>query len=101
MTAARSEAWLTAADYLARERQAETKSEYIGGFIVAMSGASRLHNYVVVEILGQLRDQLRNSPCDLFVNDMRVKISETGDPYPTSSWPAAISGLRTRSSPRC
>jgi Uma2 family endonuclease len=79
MTAAQAEARVTPEEYLARERRAQTKSEYLGGFVVAMSGASRLHNYVVGDIFGELRDQLRDSPCDLFTSDMRVKVTETGD----------------------
>ncbi|MGH2587833.1 MAG: Uma2 family endonuclease [Dehalococcoidia bacterium] len=79
MTAARAAAQVTPAEYLAQERQAQTKSEYLGGFIVAMTGASRLHNYVAGDIFGELREQLRNSPCDLFTGDMRVKVTETGD----------------------
>jgi Uma2 family endonuclease len=79
MTAARAEARMTPAEYLARERQAQTKSEYIGGFVVAMTGASRKHNYVAGDIFGELRDQLRGSPCDVFTGDMRVKVAEAGD----------------------
>ena len=33
---------LTAAEYLARERAAETKSEYYAGEVFAMTGASRI-----------------------------------------------------------
>ena len=40
-----AEQFITPADYLALERQAETKSEYLNGHIYAMSGASRSHNY--------------------------------------------------------
>lgn len=79
MTAARTEAWVTPAEYLARERRAETKSEYLGGCIVAMSGASRLHNHVTGDVFGELHRQLRDGPVDLFFSNMRVKVSETGD----------------------
>jgi hypothetical protein len=34
--------------YLALERQAAYKSEYIAGTVVAMSGASREHNLIVI-----------------------------------------------------
>jgi Uma2 family endonuclease len=79
MTAARAAARVTPAEYLARERRAQTKSEYLGGFIVAMTGASRLHNYVVGDIFVELHRQLANSPCGLFMGDMRVKATEAGD----------------------
>jgi Uma2 family endonuclease len=50
-----------------------------GGSVVAMSGASRPHNHIVFNIAGELHPQLRDSSCEAFVNDMRVKISETGE----------------------
>ena len=79
MTAARATGRLTPEEYVARERQAETKSEFVGGCLVAMSGASRLHNLVVVNVVGALHEQLRERPCELFASDMRVKVAETGD----------------------
>jgi Uma2 family endonuclease len=79
MTAARAESAVTGTEYLARERQAQTKSEYLGGSVVAMSGASRKHSHIVFSIAGELYPQLRDSSCEAFINDMRVKIAETGD----------------------
>jgi Uma2 family endonuclease len=79
MTAARAEARITAAEYLARERRAETKSEFLGGVVVAMSGASRQHNRVVLGIAVQLYQQLGDGPWEVFSNDVRVKVSDTGE----------------------
>ena len=78
MTAARADVWVTAEEYLARERRAETKSEYLDGRIVAMAGASRTHNFIVGDVFGELREQLRGTPCELFASDMRVRIPATG-----------------------
>jgi Uma2 family endonuclease len=64
--------------YLALERKATHKSEYINGQIFAMAGASRQHNRITLNIAGELRAQLRGRPCEAFVNDMRVKVSSTG-----------------------
>ncbi len=61
-------------DYLLRERAAEYKSEYRPGRMVAMTGASRQHNRIVVNLAGALWTQLRGRPCEVFVNDMRVKV---------------------------
>lgn len=73
-----AEQFITAADYLAMERQAETKSEYLNGRIYAMSGASRNHNRITLNLGAMLRTQLRGYPCEPFVNDLRVKVSPTG-----------------------
>ncbi len=73
-----AEHFITAADYLALERQAETKSEYLNGYIYAMSGASKEHNTIVFNLARRIGNQLDGKPCRGYVNDMRVKVSPTG-----------------------
>jgi Uma2 family endonuclease len=73
-----AEQFITAADYLVLERQAETKSEYLNGYIYAMSGASLKHNRIVAGLATTLGTQLRRKPCEPFFGDMRVKVSPTG-----------------------
>ena len=73
-----AEQFITAADYLALERQAETKSEYLNGRIYAMSGASRNHNRITVNLTSTLHAQLKRKPCEPFSGDMRVKVKPTG-----------------------
>lgn len=58
--------------YLALERAAETKSEYIDGQMVAMSGASFEHVTIGGNIYGQLFSKLRGGPCRPLTSDMRV-----------------------------
>jgi Uma2 family endonuclease len=62
------------AEYLRRERLAEFRNEYHGGEIVAMSGANREHNQIVVNITIALGFQLRDRPCSNYSNDMRVSV---------------------------
>lgn len=73
-----AEHFMTPSDYLLLERQAESKSEYLNGRIYAMSGASRNHNRITVNLARRLGNQLGGSSCEPFVNDMRVKVSPTG-----------------------
>ena len=73
-----AEQFITAADYLALERQAETKSEYLNGRIYAMSGASRSHNRITFNLARRIGNQLGGRRCEGYVNDMRVKVSPTG-----------------------
>ncbi len=75
---AQPESFLTAQDYLVWERQQETRHEYLEGQVFAMTGASRAHNMLCANILASLHGQLRGKPCEIYVNDMRVKVSETG-----------------------
>ena len=68
----------TPEEYLAQERQALYKSEYLNGEIFAMSGASREHNLICVNVSSILHAQLRQRPCETYAGDMRVKVSPTG-----------------------
>lgn len=65
-------------EYLARERVAETKSEYFNGETFAMSGASPAHAVIVLNVGAELRAQLRQRACTVYTSDLRVKVSPTG-----------------------
>ncbi|HYX41581.1 MAG TPA: Uma2 family endonuclease, partial [Pyrinomonadaceae bacterium] len=66
--------YLTPEEYLAIERKAEYKSEYIDGGMVAMTGASRRHNLITVNLTGEIRRQLKGRPCESYTSDMRVRV---------------------------
>ena len=70
--------YLTPEEYLAAEREAEYKSEYLRGETFAMVGASRKHNLIAGNVFGELRQQLKGKTCEAYTNDMRVKISSVG-----------------------
>lgn len=78
MPTAAAQSGITPEKYLALERKAKVKSEFFNGRIYAMAGASREHNLITVNISGELHSQLREKPCELYVNDMRLKVSPTG-----------------------
>lgn len=65
---------VSVADYLAGEKVAEYKSEYICGQVYAMSGASQAHNTIAANLIAQLVPQLRGSKCQPFGSDMKVKV---------------------------
>jgi Uma2 family endonuclease len=70
--------WLSPEAYLAVERQAACKSEYVAGEMFAMAGASRRHNLIVANVIRVLGNQLLASPCNVYPSDMRLKIPRTG-----------------------
>jgi Uma2 family endonuclease len=72
------QAWLSSAEYLAIERQATCRSEYVAGEMFAMAGASRRHNLIVANVIRILGNQLLASPCNVYPSDMRLKIPRTG-----------------------
>jgi Uma2 family endonuclease len=69
---------LSAAEYLKIERAAERKSEFINGRMYMMSGVSREHATIVMNLSRELSTQLRRRHCDTYASDMRVKIDSTG-----------------------
>ncbi len=70
--------FITAEEYLAREREAEFKSEYLNGEIFAMAGASRPHNLIAGNIYAKLHAQLEHRSCNVYPSDMRLKVSSSG-----------------------
>ncbi len=69
---------LTSEQYLAAERKAAYKSEFVNGHVYAMAGASRAHNQITFNIARELGAQLRGRPCTAYVSDLRVKVTATG-----------------------
>lgn len=70
---------ITPEEYLALERAAAFKSEYINGQIVAMSGASRRHNRITLSVGAALDAQLADRPCEVYACDMRVRVEASRD----------------------
>lgn len=63
-------------EYLALEDQAEYKSEYQQGRIMAMAGASLTHNRIIGNIHATLHNVLQTKPCDVFMSDLRLCIKQ-------------------------
>jgi len=69
---------LTPEEYLTKESQADFRSEYFDGQMFAMAGASRRHNRIISNLVIRLGIQLEETPCNIYANDLKVKISKTG-----------------------
>lgn len=69
--------YYTPEEYLALERNAEYKSEYLDGRIVAMSGARRPHVVVVANLTLEIGSRLLESPCEVYPADMKVRIEKS------------------------
>ena len=63
---------ISEAEYLAAERLAEEKHEYIDGSIYAMAGASWVHNKLSSNLNRRLGNLLEGGPCEALAADMRV-----------------------------
>ena len=69
---------VTPEEYLALEREAETKSSYIDGEILPMPGASEKHTLIMGNLVGELYTRLSGRGCRIYPSDLRVRVSETG-----------------------
>ncbi|MEQ8676953.1 MAG: Uma2 family endonuclease [Aggregatilineales bacterium] len=62
--------------YLAYERGADTRHEFVGGDVWAMAGESERHNQITSALNFLLYGQLLDRDCAVFQSDMRVKADE-------------------------
>ena len=63
---------MTAAEYLAWEREQTEKHEYHLGEIFAKAGGTLRHNFLSGAVIGELRAALRGKPCHVFTSDQRI-----------------------------
>jgi Uma2 family endonuclease len=61
-------------DYLAAEREAEVRHEYVNSQVFDMVGASENHNIIVANLTTLFVSQMRGRPCVVFANDMKVRV---------------------------
>ncbi|HJQ34321.1 MAG TPA: Uma2 family endonuclease [Pyrinomonadaceae bacterium] len=65
---------VTPEEYLAAERLSETRSEYLDGGVYPMTGASANHSRIVLNVGGELNNQLHGRGCEAFVLDVKVRL---------------------------
>jgi Uma2 family endonuclease len=78
MSALAKEKIYTPEQYLALERAAEERHEYLDGQIYLMSGGSPKHSTICVNIISELRVQLKGKSCQVFESNMKVGTEASG-----------------------
>lgn len=73
---------LTADEYLATERAASFKSEFIDGEVIPMSGASEAHNLISGNLLVALAQRLKPRKFRVYPSDMKVRSPQGSYTYP-------------------
>lgn len=68
--------YYTPEEYLELEATADYKSEYIGGQIIAMAGASINHNRISLNLSSGLNFAFKNQNYEVFMGDMRLWIPQ-------------------------
>lgn len=69
-------------DYLESEKSSPVRHEYVEGEVVAMAGASDNHARISSNLIALLVTHLRNSTCDTFANDIKVRVRQNVYYYP-------------------
>ena len=72
---------MTEEEYLAFEQTGEVRHEYLGGYIHAMVGGTRAHNGIAGNLFVALKQQLKDSPCRVFMNDIKVRVAREDSYY--------------------
>ena len=70
--------FVTPEEYLAQERLADFKSEYVRGEVFAMAGATWEHTLVKDNLARETGNQLNDGPYHVLTSDMRVRVDATG-----------------------
>jgi Uma2 family endonuclease len=73
---------LSVAEYLEAEKDSPVRHEYIDGQIFGMAGGSDRHNRISINLTSKLDDKLGDGPCEVFMADMKVWVSESVFYYP-------------------
>ena len=69
---------ITAGEYLAMDRAAPFKSEFVGGEVFAMSGGLYAHGVLISRFSRELEDALEDGPCVVSVTEVRLQV-EAGE----------------------
>jgi Uma2 family endonuclease len=69
---------LTPEEYLAVERAAESKSEFVDGLMRAVPPANPDHVLITCNVAAELHAQTKARPCRIYLALLRVKVSDTG-----------------------
>ena len=73
---------LTAEEYLATERAASSKSDFIDGEVIPMSGASEAHNLISLSFGAELRRVFKGRKFRVYPSDMKVRSPRGSYTYP-------------------
>ena len=73
---------LTEEQYLAIERAAAFKSEFLNGEMFARAGVSMQHSRIQINLISEFHTRLRGATCEAFGSDLRVRVSSRMYTYP-------------------
>lgn len=85
-TARITEHYLSEAEYLAGEKIATERHEYVDGQIYLMAGASKQHNRIARNFINRMAEAANNQGCEIFFSDIKVRVTK----YKTYYYPDVV-----------
>lgn len=82
MILAKKLAYITPEEYLADERGAELRHEYVDGSIYSMAGESRRHNRLAFKVARLFENHLENTHCETYFEGIHLQINQRTYYYP-------------------
>lgn len=76
MNAVQDRFFISIEDYLAGELLADTKHEYCNGRVYAMAAATKNHQSIIVNVLAEIRQHLKGTPCRPYGSDVKIKAGQ-------------------------
>ncbi len=72
--------YMSPQEYLEWEKTQELRYEYIDGEVFAMTGGTKPHNRIAINLGTELDNFLAEKSCEFYISDVKVQVSEAG-PY--------------------
>jgi Uma2 family endonuclease len=72
--------YMSPQEYLEWEKTQELRHEYIDGEVFAMTGGTKPHNRIAINLGTELDNYLAEKGCEFYISDVKVQVSESG-PY--------------------
>ena len=69
-------------EYLRLEEEGSERNEYVAGEVYALSGASKRHNRIILNIAARLHEQTRGGPYEVYVAEVKLRAATDVIYYP-------------------
>ena len=73
--------YVTPEEYLADELTRKVRHEYVAGMLRPMPGSKVTHHRIAQNLSRRLGEQLDGSPCEVFLNELKVYIHTAGETF--------------------
>jgi Uma2 family endonuclease len=69
--------------YLALDRESrDARYEYINGYAYLLAGGTPVHSLIAANLIAEIKARLRDSPCQVYTSDAKVRLSQSRYVYP-------------------